>query len=288
MSIAEILGQASIQLKAHHKEERAAFELLKHLLQIESHEMYQQLSEPVSEDIQQQFNEALALYIDDVPLQHLLGHELFFGRPFNVSPAVLIPRYETEELVEQTLYRLDALFADYKTIKVADIGTGSGAIAITLALEEPKTQVYATDISSEALKVAQANRNQHKARVTFYEGDLTAPLEKEKVKVDLLIANPPYLKDDEVLENSVINHEPKVALFGGVEGLDYYRRIFANAHHIINEQALLAFEIGYDQKAQLSAEVKKYFPNDKFEVIKDINGKDRMLFIYHNIAAYQS
>lgn len=288
MCIREILDQASQQLDENNKEERAAFELLKNLLQLESYEMYDQINEEVADDINEQFQKELALYISGVPLQHILGYETFFGRDFNVSNDVLIPRYETEELVENILYRIDQLFEDYEKIEVSDIGTGSGAIAVTLALEEPKTQVYATDISDKALAVAQANNDKFKGNTTFFQGDLLQPLIDNNIKVDVLISNPPYIKNDEMLETSVVDHEPQVALFGGHDGLDLYRSIFKVAHQVIKEEALLAFEIGYDQKDTISKEVQQYFPNDEFEIIKDINGKDRMLFIYHNIARYQS
>lgn len=287
MRMSEILAQANEKLNEHNKEERAAFELLRNLLQLESYEMYNQINEEVADDINEQFQKQLALYISGVPLQHILGYETFLGRNFHVSSDVLIPRYETEELVANILYRLDQLFEDYEKIEVGDVGTGSGAIAITLALEEPKTKVYATDISDKALVVAKSNNDEYCANVTFFEGDLLEPLIKENLKVDLLISNPPYLKNDEVLETSVVDHEPQVALFGGDDGLDFYRRLFAEAQQVIKDKALLAFEIGYDQKEALSQEVQKYFAGDEFEIIKDINGKDRMLFIYHNIAKYQ-
>lgn len=287
MRMSEILAQANEKLNENQKEERAAFELLRNLLQLESYEMYNQINEEVADDINEQFQKQLALYISGVPLQHILGYETFLGRNFHVGPDVLIPRYETEELVANILYRLDQLFDDYEKIEVGDVGTGSGAIAVTLALEEPKTKVYATDISNKALAVAKSNNDEYCANVTFFEGDLLEPLINEGIKVDLLISNPPYLKNDEVLEASVVDHEPQLALFGGDDGLDFYRRLFAEAQQVIKNKALLAFEIGHDQKEALSQEVLKYFAGDEFEIIKDINGKDRMLFIYHNIAKYQ-
>lgn len=286
MRISEILAQATKKLRDNNKEERAGFELLRDLLNLESYEMYNQINEEVTDDIKEQFEKKLALYINNVPLQHILGYETFLGRNFRVSQDVLIPRYETEELVANILYRIDQLFENYDNIEVADVGTGSGAIAVSLDLEEPKTKVYATDISSKALRVAKSNNDEYCADVTFYKGDLLEPLIKESIKVDLLISNPPYLKDSEILESSVIDHEPQVALFGGSDGLDFYRRLFSKAQQVIKDQALLAFEIGYDQKETLSKEVQKYFAGDEFEIIKDINGKDRMLFIYHNIAKY--
>ena len=113
-------------------------------------------------------------------------------------------------------------------------------------------------------------------------GDMLEPLIERNIKVDILISNPPYIPSDEAMEDSVVNYEPHVALFGGEDGLKFYRIIFEHAKKVLKDKAMMAFEMGYNQKEALSAEARKYFPDAKIEVIKDMSGKNRMLFIYLN------
>ena len=155
------------------------------------------------------------------------------------------------------------------------------SIAVTLACES-KANLYAVDISKEALKTASHNAKKHEASVTFLEGDLLQPLIDRDIHVDILVSNPPYIDYDEVLDPRVVDHEPHLALFADDHGYAYYENIFKQAPSILKEKAILAFEIGYNQGERMKHLVPLYFPDDTFEVIKDINGKDRMLFIYHN------
>ena len=163
-------------------------------------------------------------YYQGKPIQYIKGCESFFGRDFKVNEDVLIPRYETEELVENILYRIDDYFNDYKEIHLCDVGTGSGAIAITLALEEPRLKVIATDISKEALVVAQDNAKTLGANVEFRNGDMLQPLLDTHEKVDIFVSNPPYIPNDQDIEAMVKDNEPHVALFGGNDGLYFYRK----------------------------------------------------------------
>ena len=164
---------------------------------------------------------------------------------------------------------------------VADIGTGSGAIAVTLACES-KANLYAVDISKGAIDTASKNAKKHEASVTFLEGDLLQPLIDQNIRVDILVSNPPYIDYDEVLDPRVMDYEPHLALFADDHGYACYEKIFKEAPSVLKEKAILAFEIGYNQGERMKQLVPLYFPNDTFEVIKDMNGKDRMLFIYHN------
>ncbi len=164
-----------------------------------------------------------------------------------------------------------------------DIGTGSGAIALSLAKEEPKIRMSATDISAEAVEVAKANAASLGVDVKFLVGDMAQPVIDAGMKVDLLICNPPYIPQEETLEASVKDYEPHVALFGGEDGLKFYRQVFAAAPQVLKDKAMMAFEIGWNQKAALLAEVRKTFGDVRAEVVKDINGKDRMLFVYFNL-----
>lgn len=261
----------------------AAKVLFYHFAKKEPHELYLMMDEEVDQSLYDTFMMALNRYKQGEPVQYIKGVENFFGRDFEVNEHVLIPRYETEELVEQILYRIDDYFSDLEHIDVCDIGTGSGAIAISLQCEEAKVCMKASDISSEAIEVAKKNAETLGAEVTFYVGDMVKPFMEHGDKVDILVSNPPYIPVQQEIEPVVKDHEPHVALFGGEDGMYFYRRIFEDAPSILKDKALLAFEIGYDQKEQLSQEVERYFPEYRYEIIKDMNGKDRMLFVYKNI-----
>ena len=221
--------------------------------------------------------------MDGEPIQYIKGKETFFSRDFIVNEDVLIPRYETEELVENILYKIDDYFEDYESIDLCDVGTGSGAIAISLALEESKLNVVATDISKEALEVARLNAQELGANIEFYQGDMLEPLIDREMKVDIFVSNPPYIPVEQDIESVVKDNEPHVALFGGNDGLYFYRKIFSKVQSVIKDRALLAFEMGFDQRELMCQAVEHYFPNIPYEIIKDINGKDRMLFIYYHL-----
>lgn len=283
MKIREFIDDTSKTLMEMGREGRSAIELIKYNLNLESYELYAKLEDEIAPNILEKIQKDIDRYIKGVPLQHIVGYETFLGRDFIVNSNVLIPRYETEELVENILYHIDDYFEDYERITLADIGCGSGAIGITLDLEEERTKVYGVDISEEAIEVAAANSEKFNSDIEFYKGDLLEPLIKGGIKLDILVSNPPYIPNDEVLEDTVKEHEPNIALFGGEDGTDFYKKIFESAKEVLNERALLAFEIGYNQKEVISKAVEKYFPDTEYEVLKDINGKDRMLFIYMNI-----
>jgi len=257
--------------------------LLYHLVEIEPHELYMKMNDVMEEQLIQQLQLKIDLYLQGVPVQYINGVETFFAREFIVNQDVLIPRYETEELVEQILYRIDDYFQDEDIIDVVDVGTGCGAIAISLDLEEKRTKVFATDISSQALEIAKQNNKELQANVSFLQGDMLEPLIEKNMKFDIFVSNPPYIPKQQEIQNVVKDNEPHIALFGGEDGLYFYRKIFKDVSKLLKDKALLAFEIGYDQKEDLEREVRKHFIDDDFEIIKDMNGKDRMLFIYRNI-----
>ena len=282
-TVKELIKQAESRLDDSNKDVNVAKVLFYHLANKEPHELYLMYDEEVDKDLEKQFLMGMEEYYNGRPIQYIKGVETFFGRDFKVNENVLIPRYETEELVENILYRIDDYFSGYKNITLCDVGTGSGAIAISLALEEPKLKVYATDISDLALTVANENANNLKADVEFLAGDMLQPLIEKNLKVDIFVSNPPYIPQEQEIEAVVKDNEPHVALFGGNDGLYFYRKIFEGVNELLNERALLAFEMGFDQRELMEEALQKYFPNDPYEIIKDINGKDRMLFIYRNL-----
>lgn len=256
--------------------------LLLELSLMEAHNLYYEYDSEVDEKIVKEFEEKLQRLFNQEPLQHILGYEWFYGYKFKVSEDVLIPRAETEELVANVLAEYDQYFKE-QGITLIDVGSGSGAIAISLKKEEPNLNIYASDISEKAISMAKDNAQSLQADVNFFVGDMLQPFIEQDIKVDILVSNPPYIPQAEEMEKSVVDYEPHVALFGGNDGLKFYRMIFENAHKILKEKSILAFEMGYNQKETMEKEAKKYFPNARMETIKDIQGKNRMFFIYNNL-----
>ncbi len=241
-------------------------------------DLYMEKDNEADERVKKRFIEGVDKLVKNEPLNYVLGYSYFYGYKMIVNENVLIPRFETEELVGLVLSKYDEYFKGQK-INLADVGTGSGAIAIALKKEEANLNVCASDISLDALKVARENAKNNDADVTFYQGSMLDPLIENNIKLDILVSNPPYIKQDEVLDPSVKDYEPHVALFGGDDGLKFYRMIFENAHKVLKDKSMMFFEIGYDQKENLSALASSYFKDAHIEVFKDINKKDRMLFI---------
>ena len=171
----------------------------------------------------------------------------------------------------------DELFAS-KPVKVLDIGTGSGCLAITLALEEKNMTVTATDISEKALKVAKANAEKLNANVEFLLGDLFEPVKGRTF--DIIVSNPAYIPDDEIVDAIVKDREPHVALFGGADGLDMYRRFLQEVKPFLSERYLIAFEHAFDKAKELKKLIKQNLPTATIVQKKDLQGKDRMTFIY--------
>ncbi|ALA98507.1 S-adenosyl-methionine-dependent methyltransferase [Spiroplasma kunkelii CR2-3x] len=224
----------------------------------------------------------LIAYRNGKPIQHITNLQNFYGYDFYVDYNVLIPRYETEELVDNINIIINEILLNNgdEPLTLIDIGTGSGAIAISLGLENPSLIIYASDISTEALKVAKRNIKQLNCKnVKLLEGNMLEPFIKNKIKVDLLVCNPPYILKNQNISNRVKNYEPHVALFGDIDGLYFYREIFQNWQKVVKKNGILCFEHGYDQKKYLEKLVKEYFPNQKYYFQKDINKKWRMLFI---------
>jgi release factor glutamine methyltransferase len=283
MKVKELLKQAEDNLDSMHKDMNVAKVLFYHLAKKEPHQLYLMMDQEVDSNLQKAFLQGMEEYKNGKPIQYIKGVETFFGRDFIVNEHVLIPRYETEELVEHILYRIDDYFTDYDTIFLCDVGTGSGAIATTLALEETRLEVVATDISSEAIEVAKENARKLDAKLSFMVGDMLEPLITSQQKVDIFVSNPPYIPREQNIESIVKDNEPNVALFGGNDGLYFYRKIFQDVQKVLKDKALLAFEMGFDQREQMEQLVQQYFPKERFEIIKDMNGKDRMLFIYYHI-----
>jgi len=214
--------------------------------------------------------EAIAKLNQGIPVQYIVGNVNFYGYNINVDENVLIPRFETEELVEKTLKKLN----NKKDLNIVDLGTGSGCIAITLS-KELDICVDAVDISEKALEVAKKNAKENNAKINFYLGDMLAPLNK---KYDCIISNPPYISYDEEIMDIVKNNEPSIALYAENNGLACYEKILSTCKDYLNKNALIAFEIGYKQADSIKVLANKYL-DCNVTVEKDLQGKDRFIFI---------
>ncbi|WP_090852054.1 peptide chain release factor N(5)-glutamine methyltransferase [Paraliobacillus sp. PM-2] len=277
-NLQEVLRRASLFLEQNNREPRIAELLLMHHLQLDKTQLLMQLRQSIAEPVYQAYQRDMVKHVETgVPIQHLIGYESFYGRKFNVNKDVLIPRPETEELVLGTLEKVKQL---KRPLRVVDVGTGSGIIAITLKLEDPTLDVHALDISEAALTVAQANAKQHHANVSFAQSDFLQSWINQGNKADVIISNPPYIpwKDSDTLSDTVKNFDPSLALFADDNGLYAYQQLIEQAEQVLSTCGLLAFEIGYQQGEEVKARIQAKFPNSDVEIRKDINGKDRMVF----------
>lgn len=210
------------------------------------------------------------------PVQYIVGNVDFYGYILDVNKNVLIPRRETEELVEEVIKRSRSFINPI----IIDVGTGSGAIAIALS-KELNCHVYASDISSDALGVAKENAEKTNSNITLYQGNMLEPYIKNDIKVDIIVSNPPYIKENEEIEDVVKNNEPSIALYAKNNGLEYYESIFKNASKILKDKYLIALEIGQTQGEDVKKIALTYLNNVKVEIKKDLSLKNRMVFVYN-------
>jgi release factor glutamine methyltransferase len=210
------------------------------------------------------------------PIPYLVGHAPFYGRDFTVTPAVLIPRPETEQLVDTAV----AWANSHPIHNLIDVGTGSGCIAITLSLRLPDVQVYAVDISAEALAIARQNARQQNTldRIRFFQGNLLAAAPG---KFDLIVANLPYVTNGEwtSLDVGVKSYEPALALKGGADGLDLIRQLLAQAITRLHSGGAVFLEIGWRQGTAVRRLAEHYFPGVQVDVLPDFAGHDRIVLI---------
>src|SRR5699024_651042 len=227
--------------------------------------------EPVPDNILKKFlTYRERMYLGE-PVQYIVGFAEFYGRKFIVNNDVLIPRPETEELVLQTLNTINQ-----HEQTVCDIGTGTGAIAISLKKERTNLNVIATDISDDALKVAKENARLNQAEIEFLQGDALKPLINNGIKIDVLLSNPPYISYEEKVEMSetVLEYEPHLALFTQNNGLAIYKRILNDLDKVMKKDGLVIFEIGHLQGEILKSYIHEHYKVKNLAIIKDINQKN--------------
>jgi release factor glutamine methyltransferase len=257
MTLREALTSATRQLDASSglcaDAARDAALLLRHVLAI-SHAA--QLTEPERElttEQQATFDALILRRIANEPIQYITGEQEFYGLTLRVTPAVLIPRPETEHLVEAVLAELNLA----QSLRILDVGTGSGAIAIALAFHLPNAQITAVDLSAAALEVAAANTARHAlaGRIRYLKSDLLDAFPPDEAPFAAIVSNPPYVPaaDRASLHPQVRDHEPAAALFAGPDGLDIYRRLIPQARAALQPNGLLALEIGHGQSEAIAS-----------------------------------
>ena len=277
MNRRQAITKACLLLRRQGKEESLARFLLMYMLDESPQLFSNSFSEQLSQENEEKYFSLIEKHIkEDVPLSHLVGFEYFYDRKFKVTKDVLSPRMETEELI----YRVVEYVKSTKknNLKILDLCTGSGIIAITLKkeLSQFSIDVVASDISEEAIKVAKENVQVHDATIKFIQSDI---FDNIADKFDIIVSNPPYIdrKDEVTMQDNVLKYDPHLALFAEEEGMYFYRKIIEQANDYLNENGVIFFEIGYDQKDKIIklADLNGY----SAEVYKDINGRDRMAFL---------
>ena len=258
--------------------------LLMHLLDVDKIYLYTHKGEVIDEEIVEKYLKLIDLRKSRYPLQYIIGTQEFMGLDFKVTEGVLIPRPDTEVLIENILDIVsDGYFKDKETINIVDIGTGSGAITLSLAHFISNSSVYSVDISAEALCIAKENAENLslKHKVKFLSGSLLEPLHAENLegKIDILVSNPPYIPTEviENLQTEVSTYEPKLALDGGLDGLDFYRNIIDGATSFMSRRSIIAFEIGHDQGQSVKDLLIQNGNFKDIRVIADLSGHNRVI-----------
>lgn len=212
----------------------------------------------------------------NIPVQYIVGEVDFYGYLFIVNSNVLIPRFETEQLVEHAINYIRNLFK--KKVNILDIGTGSGCIAITLK-KKVECNIVATDISKKALKVASLNAKKNDVDIALVESDIFNNIHE---KYDVIISNPPYISYDEEIMKIVDANEPHNSLYATCDGLYFYINILKECQKYLNDKFLIAFEIGQTQASRIKLLIDKYLSDVYVDVLKDLQGLDRFVFIYRS------
>lgn len=234
--------------------------------------------EPIPDTEFKILNELIGKYLYELqPIQYLLGKTTFYGLDLILSPAVLIPRFETEELVERIIHWIEK--SGNNNLRLVDLGTGSGAIALAVKKTCPDVSVIATDLSEKALEIARKNAEKHHLAVDFLQGNWLEPLIAKNEKVNVIVSNPPYIPEQGPVNEDVLQNEPALALFAGEDGLAAYRAILKDAKKVLLYPGLIAFEHGFDQAEEIKKIAQAYFLNCVVSTYCDMQGKPRITWI---------
>ncbi|WP_083656873.1 peptide chain release factor N(5)-glutamine methyltransferase [Companilactobacillus crustorum] len=273
LSYSNALKRAFSMLKAQNKFPEDAQYLMEELSGFNYTQLQLHRNEEVPSDIMRKFRDGLVRLGMDEPVQYILGYAYFMNRNFSVNEHVLIPRQDTEEMVQKII---DDHGSSQKNI--CDIGTGSGIIAITLGLEFPDDEILATDISKEALQVAKLNSENYQTNNIFFEqSDLFKDISVQKF--DVIVSNPPYIAESEKkdMDASVIKYEPDLALYGQDNGLEFYENIVKQVDNYLNNDGILYMEFGFRQKNAIKQIFYDNLPDYVVEFHKDMSGNYRYL-----------
>lgn len=270
-----MLKKANQVLSERHLDLNAAEILLETRLEYTRSELWTHYFDELSDEAEEQFQKDFKRYLNGEPVQYILNSASFYGLEFYVDQSVLIPRPETEELVQLA----EQVAQKEKVEKVLDICTGSGAIAIALKKRFPSLSVTASDISKDALFTAKKNSEILDASIEYVETDLVTLFLEEKRTFDMILANPPYIAEAERAEMSdyVLKNEPDLALFAENDGLAIYERLAIDLPHLVNKTFWIGLEIGYAQGEAVQKLFQKSFPQAEVVIHKDMNKKDRMI-----------
>ncbi len=252
--------------------------LLAELLHKNPLELLTCLEEIVPADLCETYQKEVLALEEGKPLQYVIGSVNFYGINYLVDERALIPRFETEELVENTINYINEFFTE--PVDIIDLGCGSGAIGLTLEKKVSTNSVDLIDISKDALALATENKERLNSKANLIESDFFAKIDK---KYDVIISNPPYIRDDEVIEDIVKDNEPHLALYAGKDGMDAYEKILKEIASHMKDRCLIAFEIGSEQAEMVIKSIQKYLGNVKIEIKKDLSGRNRMVFIMKSL-----
>ena len=271
ITIAEILNRSINQLKKYNIENPRinAEQIISHVLGINKTDLYLNSKDVLKIEKSDLIEQFILRRTKQEPLQYILGENEFYGCKIKVNSDVLIPRFETELLVEKVLHE--------NVCSILEIGTGSGAIAIALAKQMKNVQIEATDISQRALRTARQNAELNNVSINFIQSDI---FENIKGKYDIIVSNPPYIskKEYDNLAPEIRDYEPEIALLAKDEGLFYYKKVLENAKDYLTDKGKIYFEIGYDQAEKIK-EIAKENGFDEINVFKDLNGFYRIMRI---------
>lgn len=270
-----VLKEAEASLSVYGQETRTASIVMEELFGMNFSKLMVYGDDVMPEDDYKKFEEIMVRICNNEPYQYVLGEAYFYDAYFKVTPDTLIPRNETEELVDFVLRN-----EHDSGMTAVDIGTGTGAIGLTLARYWELNRVIVTDLSKAALEVAKENGERLGATAEYLEGSLFVPLVDKEIKADIIISNPPYISEDEkhLMTASVLEHEPQTALFAKDSGLALYKEMIRTLDGVLNPGGRVYFEIGFNQAKVLKTFIENVLPGTDVHIIKDINQNDRILY----------
>ena len=277
MTLFEVYKDSLNKLKNPEVDEIAIRILLCEINQLKSMSDFYIKKDEEIQDLQR-YQEYFQRFLDGEPVQYILKKDLFFGQEFCIDNRVLIPRQESEEVVKFAIDKALEIFGN-RVLRVADVCCGSGIMGVILANNLKTVSIIFSDISKDALDVCKINSSKLMAKTRYYCGDALEKLIENKDKIDVLISNPPYILKNEPVDESVLKHEPHIALFTNEE-FSVYKDIITNLSNVKDQELLAVFEIGNNSRPVLEKLIKETYPDCEYGFVKDMNGKERILYIY--------